>query len=342
MPNFPFEMGPIRPVDEADSLLIRTTRGCPWNRCEFCNLFKQISFSMRSVEEIKADIRAAEKYYGGHPFKTCFLQDGDSFVMKTAELIEVLTYLKQAFPSLKQISSYGRARTMAKKSAQAMADIRATGLNKLYCGMESGSGAVLKQMKKGITPEMIIKAGTLAREAGMETTEFIILGLGGRALSQTHALETARVLNAVNPDQIRVLTIGVKSGTGLANQMASGEFTLPSEADIIREQRLLVENLDGITSHYANHHSVDLLLEIRGQLPHAKAHILAVLDRFLALPPVEQAHFILGRRLGHYHRLADMGNDNRRAMVEAQMAKLKAEGPKSLESLFHRIRSQMI
>ena len=342
MPNFPFEMGPIRPVDEADSLLIRTTRGCPWNRCEFCTLFKQMKFSMRSVEEIKADILAAKAYYGGHPFETCFLQDGDSFVMKTQDLIEVLTCLTQAFPSLKQISSYGRARTMARKSPQAMADIRGAGLNKLYCGMESGSDAVLKQMKKGITSDMIIQAGTLAREAGMETTEFIILGLGGTALSDTHALETARVLNAVNPDQIRVLTIGVKPGTGLFEQMADGDFTLPSEAAIIKEQRLMVEHLEGITSHYANHHSVDLLLEIRGQLPQDKARILGVLDRFLALSQTQQTHFVLGRRLGYYHRLDDMENPQRRAMVDSQMEKLTTESPEDIESLFHRIRSQMI
>ncbi|MCG8564046.1 MAG: radical SAM protein, partial [Desulfobacterales bacterium] len=322
--------------------LIRTTRGCPWNRCEFCTLFKEMTFSMRSVEEIKSDILAAREYYGGHPFETCFLQDGDSFTMKTADLIEVLTCLKDAFPSLKQISSYGRARTMARKSPQAMADIRAAGLNKLYCGMESGSDAVLKQMKKGITREMIIQAGTLAREAGMETTEFIILGLGGTALSEIHARETAEVLNAVNPDQIRVLTIGVKPGTGLYDQLQSGAFTLPSEAAIIREQRQLVEALDGITSHYANHHSVDLLLEIRGQLPHAKADILAVLDRFLALGEREQTHFVLGRRLGYYHRLDQMSDPHRYAMVESQMDKLENESPEALENLFHRIRSQMI
>ena len=342
MQNFPFEMGPIRPVDEADSLLIRTTRGCPWNRCEFCTLFKGMEFSLRGVDKIKADIRAAADYYEGHPFETCFLQDGDSFVMETADLIAVLNCLKEHFPSLKQISSYGRARTMAKKSPTAMADIREAGLNKLYCGMESGSEAVLKQMKKGITPEMIIRAGELAKNAGMETTEFIILGLGGTALWEEHALETARVLNSVNPDYIRVLTIGVKPGTGLGDQLETGDFTLPSEGAIVKEQRLMVENLEGITSHYANHHSVDLLLEIRGQFPHAKEGVLAILDRFLGLSENEQTHFVLGRRLGYYRRLADMKDEGRHALVEAHMRKIVHECPGAMEALFHRLRSRVI
>ena len=85
METYPFELGPIRPVDEADSLMIRTTRGCPWNKCEFCVNYKDMRFSRRSVADIKKDIAAAAEYYGGHPFQSCFLQDGDSFIMKTEE-----------------------------------------------------------------------------------------------------------------------------------------------------------------------------------------------------------------------------------------------------------------
>ena len=134
-----------------------------------------------------------------------------------------------------------------------MKEIFDAGLNKLYCGMESGSEQVLKNVKKGITQASIIKSAGMAREAGMETTQFIILGLGGKKLSSTHAIETATVLNRINPDHIRVLTIGVKPGTELDRQMVKGKFVLPSEVEIISEQRLLLENLEGITSHYANH-----------------------------------------------------------------------------------------
>lgn len=341
--NFvPFEMGPIRPVDEADSLLIRTTRGCPWNRCTFCTLYDDMKFSLRSVPEIKKDILAAKEYFNGHPFETCFLQDGDSFVMKTKDLVEILETLRNAFPSLRRISSYGRAQTMVKKTPSAMKEIFDAGLNKLYCGMESGSAQVLKKVKKGITPESIIKSARMAREAGMDTTQFIILGLGGKELSKPHALETAKVLNEISPDYIRVLTIGVKPGSGLDRQMAKGEFTLPSETQIIAEQRLLLEHLEGITSHYANHHSVDLLLEIRGQLPGDKDRLLAILDRFLSLSKINQTNFILGRRLGYYRQLSDMENDSQYQFVEKQVQKIRRTGPDSFEEIFHNLRIQVI
>jgi len=342
MNSYPFEMGPIRPVDEADSLLIRTTRGCPWNRCAFCTLYRDMKFSLRSVSDIKKDILAARQYFNGHPFESCFLQDGDSFVMKTKDLIEVLKSLKKAFPSLKQISSYGRAQTMVKKSQTAMEEIRAAGLNKLYCGMESGSARVLKNVKKGITPESIIKSAHMAGKAGMDMTQFIILGLGGKELTKEHAIETARVLNEINPGDIRLLTIGVKSNSGLGRQMAEGKFTLPSEKEIIGEQRLLLENLTDITSHYANHHSVDLLLEVRGQLPRDKSQLLAVLDRFLTLTHTDQINFILGRRLGYYQRLSDMENGRSYQVVEKQADKIRDDGQESFEEIFHRLRKQVI
>lgn len=336
----PFEQGPIRPVDEADSLLIRTTRGCPWNRCTFCSLYDNMKFSLRSVSEIKKDILAAKEYFNGHPFETCFLQDGDSFVMQTKDLIDVLKTIKTVFPSLKQISSYGRAQTMIKKSSSAIKEIFEAGLNKLYCGLESGSLQVLERVKKGITPTSIIKSAHMAKQAGMDTTQFIIMGLGGTELSEIHAIETAKVLNEINPNHIRILTIGVKPDSGLDLQMQNKEFTLPSETQIISEQRLMLENLEGITSHYANHHSIDLLLEVRGQLPDDKERLLNILDRFLSLTEKDQVNFILGRRLGYYHKLSDQEDQLKCQFVEKQVKKIKPRG--SIEEVFHDLRIQVI
>ena len=342
MMNLSFEQGPIRPVDEADSLLIRTTRGCPWNRCSFCSLYEGMQFSVRSVESIKKDILAAKDYFDGHSFETCFLQDGDSFVMPTKNLIDVLQTLKKAFPSLKRISSYGRAQTMVKKKQSAMNEIFNAGLNKLYCGMESGSLEVLKKVKKGITPESIIKSADMARQAGMDTTQFIILGLGGTQLSDRHATETAKVLNRINPDTIRLLTLGVKTGSDLDQQMKNHTFTLSSEAQMISEQRLLLQNIEGITSHYANHHSVDLLLEVRGQLPDDKELLLGILDRFLSLTPAMQTNFILGRRLGYYRFLSDQENDLNFQLVDKQIEKIQQSDPDSFEDIFHNLRNKVI
>ena len=342
METLPFELGPIRPVDEADSLLIRTTRGCPWNNCEFCVNYKNMPFSKRPVEDIKKDIAAAAKYYGGHTFRSCFLQDGDSFIMKTEELIEILGFLKQHFPSLKKISSYGRSQTMIKKSLPEIKAICDAGLNLLYCGMESGADKVLKKIKKGATSAEHIKAAQMARSAGMEISEFIILGLGGTALWQEHAAETARVLNEINPDFIRVLTIGVKKGSGLEKQLREGKFKLQTEKNLIEEQRLLIDRLDGITSYYSNHHGVDLLMEARGQFPMDKPKLLAIMDRYLSMPEEDRLNYTLGKRLGYYRNMNDMQDESRKSFVQGKVREILSAYPGQFDEICHQLRARIV
>jgi radical SAM superfamily enzyme YgiQ (UPF0313 family) len=342
MESLPFELGPIRPVDEADSLLIRTTRGCPWNKCAFCVNYKGMRFSRRTVAEIKKDITAAAQYYGGHRFRSCFLQDGDSFVMKTWELLEILNFLKRHFPSLEKVSSYGRSQTMIRKSPREIEAICDAGLNLLYCGMESGSDAVLKNIKKGVSAADHIKAAQMAREAGMEISEFIILGLGGKALWREHAAETARVLNKINPEFIRVLTIGIKKGSGLEKQLQEGKFQLQTEKALIEEQRLLIDSLDGVTSYYANHHGVDLLMEARGQLPTAKPELLAIMDRYLSLPEEDRLNYTLGKRLGYYRKMDDMQDENRSLFVQGKVREILDDDPEQFDEVCHHLRAQVV
>ncbi|WP_419783718.1 B12-binding domain-containing radical SAM protein [Maridesulfovibrio sp.] len=327
-----FELGPIRPPDEADSLLIRTTRGCPWNRCAFCTLYKGQKFSIRSVEDIKKDILAAQKYYGGRPVEKCFLQDGDSFSMKTADLVEVLHALKEAFPSLKQISSYGRGQTMNKKSAAEIQEIADAGLNMLYCGMESGSDEVLKKMRKGTTAESILNSTRNAQDAGMKTLLFTILGLGGKELTAEHAKGTVDLINGINPGGVRVLTLAVKPGTHLDSMEQAGEFTLLSEAEMIEEQQRILERINGIQSRYGNYHAVNLMPELQGELPRDKGKMLSVINRFLALNKEDQLNFIFGRRQRYYGCLDDLDNADRYRTVQKAMNDFDHG---QLEKMFH-------
>jgi len=338
----PFELGPIRPVDEADSLLIRTTRNCPWNKCGFCVNYRGKKFSIRSTADIKNDIEAAADYYNGHRFTRCFLQDGDSLVMKTKDLLEILHHLKKYFPTLEIISSYGRSQSIIRKSSQELKEICGAGLNLLYCGMESGSDSVLNLINKGVTASQVIRAGNLAKQANMRLSEFIILGLGGTEHWQEHATATAEALNAINPDKIRVLTIGIKAGSDLQSKWENGTFSLQTEENIIEEQQLLIEDLNGITSHYANHHSVDLLMELRGQLPKDKTKLLSILETFLNLNEHDKLNFILGRRLGIYRRLKDLENSSLYLLVDRKLQDIGSSKRADFEQIFHSLRAQVV
>lgn len=337
-----FEQGPIRPPAEADSLLIRTTRGCPWNRCHFCTLFKGMRFSIRPVNDIKKDIASARLHYSGAKFDTCFLQDGDSFAMRTQDLVEVLTTLREAFPSIKRISSYGRAQTMMRKSETEIQEISDAGLNMLYCGIESGSDQVLETMNKGVTQDAIIQSALRARKSGMSLMVFVILGLGGKELSEQHVRETAHVLNAINPNSIRMMSLAVKQETELWKKIEDGSFTMLSETEMIKEQRQLINQIEGIHSHYGNFHGINLLTELEGILPDDKNKLLSIIDDYLSLYSTLQLNFIFGRRLGYYSRLAGFQDSPAFSTVQQQIERIQGENPESIEAVFHDLRNRII
>ncbi|WP_375748281.1 radical SAM protein [Vibrio sp. HN007] len=337
-----FQQGPIRPPSEADSLLIRTTQGCPWNKCNFCTLFEGMTFSIRPVEEIKKDIWAAKAFYKNRKFDSCFLQDGDSFAMETGDLLEVLKTLKEAFPDLKQISSYGRAQTMTKKSPEEMKAICDAGLNMLYCGMESGSLDVLKKMKKGITPKSILKSADYAKQAGMKMMTFIIIGLGGKELSESHVIETAQVLNQINPEEIRVLSLAVKPDTDLDKMVQDGSFTPLTEIEMVEEQRKLISLLEDIDGNYGNYHSINLLMELNGRLPQDKNTFLATIGRFQSMSSNDQQNFVLGRRIHYYNKLDDMKNQLFFDSVQRELTKISDGSMGEIEEIFYQLRQRMI
>jgi len=376
--NLSFELGPIRPPSEAQSLLLRLTRNCTWNRCIFCRTYKGQTFSRRKVSEIKSDIDKVEKTcglireisrekgFGGqvgrevlvHVYRFCgydmfhvaswlysggktvFLQDANSLVMRTADLVEILQYLKQRLPSVERVTIYGRSDTILRKSVEELAELARAGLSRIHVGMESGCDEVLKFMEKGITAEQHVKAGLRVKKAGISLSEYVILGLGGRRWGREHPLETAEVLNAIDPDFIRLRSIAVAEGTPLYQKMLDGEFEEQSEEEVVRGERLMIERLDGVRSTLVSDHSLNLLEEVGGRFPEDKPYMLSVIDRFLSLPERKKQNFILGKRIGMYRRLDDMLDSMRYYQVETELYKLEREG--LLSSTIAGLKDQLI
>jgi radical SAM superfamily enzyme YgiQ (UPF0313 family) len=270
----PYEVGPIRPPSEAASLLIRVTRNCPWNKCEFCPTYKGTRFERRPVEEVLQDIDKAAAFHGD-VFRTAFIQDANSLVMKTDELVQVLSRLRERFPSVERVTSYARARTVARKSVEELEQLRDAGLSRLHIGLESGYDPLLEYMKKGVTSDLVIEGGKKVVRSGISLSLYVVLGLGGRLRLEgeetwrNHALHTARVLSEVNPDYIRVRTLTIKQGMPLFEKLVSGEFEESSDAEKVREERVLIDNLE-VTSYFASDHSTNVLMDVRGQLPQDK------------------------------------------------------------------------
>ena len=217
---------------------------------------------MRSQKDILGDIKKAGEIYKNRRFTSCFLQDSDAFVLSTNKLLPIVEAIKSEFPEINYITSYARADSILRKNLSEMKELKDAGLNHLYCGMESGSDHVLKLVNKGSTGEQMKEAGILAKDAGMILSEFILLGLGGKKYSDENAIQTAEVLNCIEPDYIRVHATAVKPETPLGEMLHNGEFLLQSEEEIVAEQRLFLERLRNMNSYYVNEHIVLSLIHI--------------------------------------------------------------------------------
>ena len=350
-----FELGPIRPPSEAKSLMLRITRNCPWNSCTFCGLYKGQKFSIRPVSHIIKDIDviryyvdeiqkimvqsdgAAHRQYmnlmAGQPesdrmalhaaliwvqggMQSIFLQDANTLIIKPDDLVEILKHVQKAFPQVERITSYARSHTIARISDDDMARIAAAGLNRIHIGMESACDEVLDFVKKGIDKKTHIIAGQKVKRAGIELSEYFMPGLGGVTFSRENALETAEALNQINPDFIRIRTLGLPENVELYKDFQSGAFIKPGDVPMAEELLLLLDNLNGITSTVKSDHILNLFQEVEGRLPEDKERMTAPLRAFLAMPPEEQLIYMVGRRTGIFSKLEDLHDSELRNHAE--------------------------
>lgn len=340
-----FRIGPIRPPSEANSLLLQVTNGCTWNKCKFCQLYRHTSFKAYSADSIKADIdnmvyqaQRVEKYrndngswdieglnrelmLGSDDERQCFymvanwligggenvfLQDGNTTALSSGRLTDVLVYLRQAFPSIRRITSYGRAENLAKVSAEEFAELKEAGLDRIHSGFESGSDAVLKKINKGVTQQQEITAGKNVKAGGIELSIYFMPGVGGKELTDDNALGTAHVVNEVNPDFLRIRTAAVKEGTGLYDDFVNGDFTLCSDDEKLMEIRTVIEKAEGVETRLVSDHMINLLQDVEGSLKNEKTKMLDMIDGYLNLPEMDRKMYQAARRMVKVNRPSDM------------------------------------
>ncbi len=273
--------GPIyRPPSEADSLLIQATVGCPHNKCAFCMVYKKgPPYKVRPLEDICEDIREAREAYGEN-IHSLFFPAGNTIAMPTEDLSAISRFALETFPHLRRITVYGSSQYVARKGLAGLKILRQAGLNRIHVGLESGDDITLRKVKKGTTAAEQIQAGRMAKEAGIELSEYVVLGLGGIDRSEAHALGTAEAVNAIEPDFVRLRTLVPKINTLLLHEMNKGRFQLLSPHEVLEETKRLIENITCRTiltsDHYTNY------LNLSGSLPEDKERLLAEIDLALS------------------------------------------------------------
>jgi len=269
----------FRPPAEADSLILQTDEGCPYNRCTFCGMYRGLKYRRRPLPEV-ARLIATEARYAPDT-RRIFLADGDVMRRPYGELREILALLAKSFPALARVNTYATGSAILEKTTVQLLTLRAHKLHTLYLGLESGDEETLRRMNKAETATDMVEAGRLAQSVGLRLSVMILLGLGGVDRSTEHARATADALNRMQPRLLSALRVIPAPGTELYADVQSGRFPQVSEAGVVRELRAIVQRLElANTVFRANHTSNVIPLEAR--FPRDKAALLETLDTLLA------------------------------------------------------------
>lgn len=289
----------IRPPSESRSVLVRLTRGCKWNRCRFCGIYPNLGepgFSVRPLAEVKKDIDRLHEIMPNA--ETAFIGDSDPLQARLHAFSEVARYLHEKFP-LRRLTSYARASTLCKMNQNSISTLAEAGLGRVHIGLESGDSETLCFHKKGQSPAMVKKAAAWLKEAGIEISFYVLLGMAGKEHWERHILRTARLVNETEPEFLRIRRLwlygGGTYGEGecpLWKEIREGLFIPQSQEGSVLELRLLVEELSGSLSTYLATDHVNNYVQVAGNLREDKKEMLAEIDSFLSLPKAKrEAHY---------------------------------------------------
>lgn len=271
----------FRPPSEAESLILQATIGCSYNRCAFCAMYREKRFRPRRVEEVLGEIEWARRRFGR--VRKVFLADGDALVARPAFLHRILAALRAAFPDLARVSCYASPQALEARTVAEMAALREAGLTQYYLGIESGHDAVLAALDKGVDAARMIAAGRKAHEAGVRLSTMILLGAGGPVLSREHAVESARVVNAIQPRFVSTLVMTPVEGTPLFARAESGDWVEMEPLDLARELFWFLEGLELAGTIFRSNHASNYL-SVAGTLPKDKQALLEALGWVIAHP----------------------------------------------------------
>lgn len=269
-----------RPPSEANAYILQATIGCSWNKCVYCDMYRDKSYRVRALEETLRDISMAGAVAGSEVSKV-FVADGDALGMTVEHWVPILERIREVFPRVRRVSCYAMASNILEKSSEELMLLRGLGLTRVYIGPESGDDVTLKRIAKGGTFDAHVRAAKALRTAQIEQSMIVLLGVGGTKRAEEHALRTADLITEMDPEFVSALTTTVVPGTPLARMQSKERFELPSISAMLGELRTIVDRAAPTCATFRTNHASNYL-PLRGTLPHDGPEIVAMIDAALA------------------------------------------------------------
>ena len=268
----------IRPPSEANSILLQVTLGCSHNKCTFCGTFREKRFNIKKDDVIFEDIEFAKEYCKRQ--NRLFICDGDAMIVPQKRLVKILKKIKDRLPWVDRVGLYANTKGIGMKTDEQLKELKELGVNLVYMGLESGDDQILKDICKGADSAKMIKMGKRIKNAGMQLSITVLVGLGEKLKSRQHAMETGRVLSAIDPDFVGALSLMLVPGTELNDQYEKGEFELLSPEEMLEELGLMISSTNLTNGLFHANHASNYL-PIRAKLPQEKEKTLELISQAL-------------------------------------------------------------
>ncbi len=261
----------FRPPSEANSLIFQITIGCAWNRCSFCEMYTEKNFRIKKEENIIAEIETVSKLMPDT--RRIFLADGNPMVLSADKLMRILEAINKNFPKVNRISTYALPSDIIAKTPEALIQLREAGLKLIYVGIESGDDLVLKRNNKSETYASTVEGLLKAKAAGIKLSVMILSGLGGKELSKEHAENSARIVNAIQPEHLSVLVLSFPYGEEFYQKRLDYNFQSTTIIEQLQELELFISNTSLESTIFRSNHASNYL-EVSGVLGKDKDRML--------------------------------------------------------------------
>ena len=255
----------FRPPSEWKSLILQVTNGCSWNKCTFCDMYTSESkkFKPKKPELIEQELVTIVE--SNLPVGRVFLADGDAMMLPFNRLKEILLLIKQYLPQVTRVSSYCLPRNLTNKTVEQLTELRALGLSLLYVGCESGDDEVLALIEKGETYQSSLVALSKIKQAGIKSSVMILNGLGGPELSKQHAINSAKLMNAAQPEFLSTLVVSFPLGEERFASNFNGRYRQLNQQELFQEMSTLLQALELDKTIFRSDHASNYLV-LKGTL----------------------------------------------------------------------------
>ena len=271
----------FRPPAEANSLIFQVTLGCSWNSCAFCDMYRSKKFKVRPMDEVLQEIKTCAQLFPNT--RKVFLADGNAMVLSTPKLLRILALLSEYFPKLRQVSAYALPKDIVSKSHDELVALKNAGLKLVYVGIESGDDEVLRLVNKGETHNSIIDGLLHAKKAGVKCSVMILNGLGGAKYSKQHAIASANIVNATQPEFTSLLVLSFPYGEQAYIERFKGDYVPMSVYDLLVELEVYIAHTELDNSIFRTSHASNYLV-LQGILGRDKEKLLSLVANAITHP----------------------------------------------------------